>query len=163
ILGLAGDDAGASALSIVSFTDGTASPQAARVRMIHAALGTGSAPPAPSLSVRAGTVLVTPEVDPRQVSAASTSAGADASTPSIDALGYTSLAALPPPTAFTLTSVGDAAAAKWTTGPAYLGAGLGSSHTGILVSLGAQMLGVLWCNDVNPTGAPAACSLYPAP
>jgi hypothetical protein len=131
--------------------------------MIHAALGTGVAPPAPPLSVRAGSVLVTPEVDPRQVSAASTSSAPDASAPSIDALGYTSLAALAPPTAFALASAGDAAPAQWATGPEYLGVGLGSSHTGILVTLGTGTLGVLWCNDVNPTGAPAACALYPAP
>lgn len=157
IMGLAAEDGGAAALSIVAFTDAPSSNQAARVRMIHAALGTADTPPAPPLEVRAGTAVIAQEVDPKQVSAAS-------ATLDIDSLGYASLGALAPPTALQLQSAGDAAPRKWSTGPEYLGAELGSSHTGIVVSLDATALGVVWCSDdPGPTGAATTCSLFPAP
>jgi hypothetical protein len=156
LMGLAGADAAPQQLAMVAFTDATSDPQSAQVRVIHAALGTATAPGAPALAVHAGATVLTARVDPAQASDAS-------QVPPIDALGYTTLSAITEPTELTLTAVGDAAATTWTAAPADLGVRAGTAHTGLIVSLDQDTLGVVWCDDA-PTATPgAACTLLPAP
>lgn len=155
LMGLYADDAGPMQLSIVSFTDAPLDPQTARVRLIHAALGSRSEPGTPALAVHAGETLLTSEVDPKQASDTSTA-------PAVDSLGYTTLGALPAPTALELATAGDAAAARWTTDAKDLGVSIGTAHTGIIVSLDQGELGVMWCGDASAAEGTAKCLLYPA-
>jgi hypothetical protein len=152
LMGLAALDSGADALSIVAFTDAPLDPQTARVRMIHAALGaTGEAATGP-LSVRAGNTPVATEVDPTMASAPSTA-------PAVDALGYTTLPPLMAPTTLQLATVGDVAGAQWTTAGSDLAAQAGTSHTGIIVTLGQGALGIAWCGDAPTNRGPATCAV----
>ena len=41
--------------------------------------------------------------------------------------------------------------------------GVGSLHTGILVSLGQESRGVVWCAAAAESDAPPPCTLLPAP
>lgn len=156
IMGLLADDGGPSQLSIVSFTDAPLDPQTARVRIIHAALGSPTEAAAPSLAVSAGSAVITSDVAPRQASTES----ADGS---VDSLGYTTLGPLTPPTPIKIDAVGDAAAMQWQTAAENLYVQTGTAHTGIVVSLEEGALGVMWCTDGSAaTGLSSACSLYPA-
>lgn len=156
IMGLLADDAGPSQMSIVSFTDAPLDPQTARVRIIHAALGSPNEAAAPSLAISAGGDVITTDVAPRQTSTESTDG-------SVDSLGYTTLAPLTPPTPIELDAVGDAAAMQWQTAAENLYVQTGTAHTGIVVSLEEGSLGVMWCTDGSAaTGSSSACSLYPA-
>lgn len=106
--------------------------------------------------MRASGTLLADDVEPGQTSKAEP-------TPSVDAQGYTTLAALAPPTMLSLESVGDAAAATWSTAKSDLSIGAGSLHTGIIVSLGQESLGVVWCAAAVESDAAPACTLLPAP
>jgi hypothetical protein len=154
LMGLSQLDSGPDALGIVAFTDAPPAPQNARVRLIHAALGSASEPPAPALSVSAGVTLLAGEVDPGKASTPST-------TPAVDALGYTTLASLGE-TSVSLATVGDAATMHWAAPPMNLDVGQGSVHTGIIVSLDQGALGIAWCSDVNVTGSAPVCTLLRA-
>lgn len=154
LMGVAAEDAGPDALSVVAFIDAPTDPQTARVRMIHAALGAMSEPATGPLSVRAGVTLLTSEVDPRMTSAPSMA-------PPVDALGYATLTPLQPPTPLQLAELGDGPTTKWTTGTSDLGAVDGTSHTGIIVTIGQGALGVAWCSDV-PSDRGPSCSLLVA-
>jgi hypothetical protein len=154
LMGVAAEDAGPDALSVVAFTDAPTDPQTARVRMIHAALGAMSEPATGPLSVRGGVTLLTSEVDPRMTSAPSTA-------PPVDALGYATLTPLQPPTPFQLAELGDGPTTKWTTAETDLGVLAGTSHTGVIVTVGQGALGVAWCTDL-PSDRGPACSLLVA-
>lgn len=156
LMGAAPAAAGAAPLTLVAYTDEARDPQSAKVRLIHAALGTAADPAAPALAVRAGGTLLADDVEPGLASKAEP-------TPAVDAQGYTTLAALAPPTMMTLTSTGDAAAATWSTAKSDLGFGAGSLHTGIIVSLGQESLGVVWCSAAVESDAAPPCTLLPAP
>lgn len=152
IMGLAAPDAGpSSALAIVPFTDAALDPQRARVRLIHAALGSSTEGPSPPFSVRAGTTLLAAEVDPMKATTASTA-------PSVDSLGYATVQPLDAPTVLWLTSIGDPQATTWSSQPdPDLHVQVGTAHTGILVSLDQGALGVVWCSDAPTTSTPASC------
>lgn len=156
IMGLAGLDAGPSALAILPFNDGIVDPQRARVRFIHAAMGSRSEAATPSLSVRSGLTPLASEVDPMKAATKST-------VPDVDALGYATVDAIDGPTGFQLATVGDAALTTWwTQADPDVSVQVGTAHTGILVSLDQGALGVMWCSDQGPPGAAPACKLLPA-
>jgi hypothetical protein len=157
VMGLAGADAGSqSALSIVAFTDELAYASIAKVRFVHAALGwpgTGESP-APPLSVRAGSVVLAPEVDPRH-------ATTQATMPPVDPLGFASVQSVAGETVLTLSTLGDGAAYAWSTGFVGIDAIPGTVNTGFIVSQSAGGLGVAWCG-VGPTVGVPTCRLWPA-
>jgi hypothetical protein len=157
VMGLAEADAGSdSALSIVAFTDELADASMAKVRFVNAALGWpgGSDSPAPALSVQAGSVVLAPEVDPRQATTPGTM-------PPVDPLGFASVAPVSGETVLTLSPLDDGAAREWSTGFVDVDALPGTVHTGFVVSLQAGALGVAWCG-IGPTVGVSTCSLWPA-
>ncbi|HEY8040013.1 MAG TPA: hypothetical protein VIF15_09480 [Polyangiaceae bacterium] len=155
VMGLAGADAGAeAALSLVGFTDEPVDPQMARVRFIHAALGWPGGRAAPPLGVRAGSQVLVVEVDPKHASAQSM-------TPTIDALGYTTLTGLTAPAPLRLDALGDAAPQSWATDSANLALLPGTAHTGFIVSRDVGAIGVAWCGDSSSTARPT-CGMLPA-
>ena len=156
LMGLAAQDGGPGALGVVAFTDTPIDPQTARVRMIHAALGAPSQPPTGPLSVRAGSTVIAAEVDPRMTSAPSTA-------PAVDSLGYATLPPFQPPTPLEIGTLGDAAATYWTTVGSDLTVQPGTSHTGIIVSVGQGALGIAWCGDAPTNRGPATCAVLLAP
>lgn len=158
VMGLAGAEAGSdSALTLVAFTDELSDASVAKVRFVHAALGwpDASSGPAPSLSVRAGSVVLAPEVDPRHVTTQTTM-------PPVDPLGFASVMPVSGETVLTLSALGDAGTARaWSTGFVGIDALPGTVHTGFVVSLRAGALGVAWCG-VGPTVGVPTCQLWPA-
>jgi hypothetical protein len=153
LMGLAGQDSGPDALGVVAFTDEPIDPLSARVRMIHAALGASSQPAiGPLLVIAAGSVIA-PEVDPGMTSAPSMTR------PPVDALGYATLSVFDPPTPLQLDTLGDATAIKWVTAERDLAVQEGTSHTGIILTLGQGALGVAWCGDGPATPGTPTCSL----
>jgi hypothetical protein len=156
LMGIASEKTGSRALSVVGFTDAPVDPQSARVRFIHAALGTRTTLGPPALSVRAGQTLLAPEIDPGKAAASSTA-------PDVDPLGYATLQGLPPTTALQIATVGDAApVVQWATQPSDLGVSVGSVHTAILASLEQGAVAVIWCGDAIVAGGPVACVVMPA-
>jgi hypothetical protein len=158
IMGLKTTDAPrGSALQLKAFTDEPPG-ETAHVRIIHAALGSGSDGTAPPLSVQAGNVLIAPEVDPGDAAATSAS-------PAVDTLGYAPAPAFSSPAPIelgTLDDAGDASARTWTTPFFDLGILPGTSHTGFVVSLGRGALGVVWCGDPLLETTTAPCVLETA-
>lgn len=158
VMGLATADAGSdSALSIVGFTDELTDASVAKVRLIHAALGWPDAisTPAPALSVRAGPVVLAPEVDPRH-------ATTPATMPPVDPLGFASVMPVSGETVLTLSALDDGGTARaWSTGFFGIDVLPGTVHTGFVVSLRAGALGVAWCG-VGPTVGVPTCRLWPA-
>ena len=152
LMGLAAEDGGPDALSVVAFTDPPIDPQIARVRMIHAALGAPSQPPTGPLSVKAGSTVIAAEVDPRMTSAPSTA-------PTVDTLGYATLPPFQPPTPLEIGTLGDVAATHWTTAGSDLTVQPGTSHTGIIVTFGQGALGIAWCGDAPTNRGPATCAV----
>jgi hypothetical protein len=155
----------AQALSIVSFIDdGELDAQNARLRIVHAALGWPAVTPlpadspAPSLSVNVGSREIAAEVDPKHVSATS-------STPPVDALGYATVAPVTGVTAVTLRGRGDAGADEWSTAPADFDLVAGTLHTGFIVNQSLGSLGIVWCSDAATaaSGPPAPCQIFDAP
>jgi hypothetical protein len=146
----------ASALSLVAFTDELPDPAIAKVRFIHAALGWQGSPPAPPLSVRSGSVVLAPEINPRMVTGT-------APTPPVDSLGYATVPPIVGSSALELDSLGDAAPHTWTTAPAPLAIDIGTTRTGFAVSFPSGGLGVAWCSDGESGGVVVPCQLLPAP
>lgn len=155
VMGQPGVDAGTSALTIAAFLDAPDEPLGTRVRFIHAALGTKGEPATPALSIAAGATPLATDVPPGDVADPSMS-------PAVDSLGYTTLDPVDGTASLDLATVGDAAPAHWTTTATALGLDLGSTHTGIIVSLGQGALGVAWCADVADAGGRTACTLITA-
>lgn len=152
-----GDAGGDAALSIVAFTDDpTPDAQAARVRVIHAALGwAAGADVAPSLAVHTGDEAVSARVSPRQASKPST-------TPPVDALGYAAVAPIAGSAPIRLDALDDAGGATWSASPFDLDMAAATVHTAFIVSL-ADGLGVLWCREAKTSSPLAACTLQKAP
>jgi hypothetical protein len=158
VMGVPKQEGGPSALTIVGFVDdSTPDMQAARVRFIHAALGSSDESEAPALAIHANTTLLAAEVDPGKATTGS-------ATPPVDSLGYTTLDAIPGTLSLALTSLGDAAApATWTTASTGLALDVGTVHTGVVVSLTQGALGIAWCGDVVTSGgARTSCTLLTA-
>jgi hypothetical protein len=163
ILGRTSADAGGdAALALVAFTDDRMTmPAKARVRMIHAALGTATRSPASALSVRAAasqTVTVAERVEPKKASAPS------AAVP-VDSLGYATIEPVPSPAqlavgAAAMPTPSDASSDSWVSQAGSLDLRGGSLHTGFVLSGGdAQPFEVLWCTDTSTTGDVTTCSL----
>lgn len=166
LVGVPGADAGSDReLGLVPLVDdATTDPARARVRLVHAALGStklagaldagagaGVGPLAAAAVVGAAEVPLAARVDPRHAASPSTAP------PVVDALGYHleapfgAAALLLTPRDPDAGSVG-----PWTSGVASLGAAAGSLHTGFVVVDADRGLAVLWCDDLAPA---ASCAL----
>lgn len=162
ILGRTAADGGDGALSLVAFIDDRVTvPAKARVRMIHAALGTETRAPAGALSVRASssqTVTVAERVEPKKAAAPS------AAVP-VDSLGYATIAPVPSPAQLAVgaaasPTASDASTDSWVGQAGALDLRGGSLHTGFVLSGGAdQPFEVLWCTDTSTTGDATTCTL----
>jgi hypothetical protein len=141
---------------MVAFTDELADASTAKVRFVHAALGwpEGDASPSPPLSVRAGSAVLAPEVDPGHATTM-------AAMPPVDPLGFATIPSLSGETVLTLSTLGDGAAHGWSTSFVAIDALPGTEHTGFVVSLRDGALGIAWCG-VGPAVGAAVCRLWPA-
>jgi hypothetical protein len=157
------DDGGTASLTMLRFIDDPQSvATSARVRIVHAALGTPnkSAPGALTVSAK-GTesLVIAAHVDPGQAAAADTS-------PPTDMLGYALITPIPPSTALV---VGPAAGAdggavkQWTSAFTDLGLDATSLHTGFIVSDDAQDFAVVWCRDESTVGKRVDCRTITQP
>jgi hypothetical protein len=162
ILGRAAPDAGDGALALVSFIDDRMTVASkARVRMIHAALGTETRSPAGALSVRASssqTVTVAERVEPK------TAASPSATVP-VDSLGYATIEPVPSPAQLAVGAAAspmanDASSDSWVSQAGSLDLRGGSLHTGFVLSGGEeQPFEVLWCTDTSTTGDLTTCTV----
>lgn len=162
IVGRAAADAGAGALGLVAFIDDRmTTPAKARVRMINAALGTGSRAPAGALSVRASgsqTVTLAESVEPRKPASPS------AAVP-VDSLGYATIEPVPSPARLAVGAAAspmasDASSDSWVSLPGSLDLRGGSLHTGFILSGHDEpSFEVLWCTDTSTTGDVTTCAI----
>ena len=162
IVGRKAADAGDGALALVAFIDDRMTvPAKARVRMIHAALGTETRAPAGALSVRASgfqTVTLAESLEPKK--AASPSAKVP-----VDSLGYATTEPVPSPAQLAVGAAAspmasDASSGSWVSQAGSLDLRGGSLHTGFVLSGGdEQPFEVLWCTDTSTTGDVTTCAL----
>lgn len=159
VLGRVGADAGASSeLGLLALVDDrTTQPEKARVRLVHAALpAPGATPEATPLGVRATsgtTIVLADRIDPRKASSPS------ANVP-VDALGYATVGALPPPASLSVSgaALGDAAVEAWESAAVDLDLRGGSLHTGFVVLGDGKPFEVVWCRDTSTDGDLTACT-----
>jgi hypothetical protein len=161
LLGGSAPPDGGTALGLIALTDDHETvADKARVRFLHAALGTTARAAAGTLAVRAvaGQVVTLAEaLPPRGTAPAST-------TIPIDELGYATIPPLPPPDALAIAETspedaGDAGAATWQSASSDLGLGGGSLHTGFVLTGEGAPFEVLWCRDSTTVGDRTACDL----
>ncbi len=151
---------GGQMLSLAAFTDDrTTADDKARVRVIHAALGTKTKEGTGPIALRAVAAATTPladRVEPKRASTAS-------QTVPVDALGYASVAPIAPPTSLVIGpassgELGDASVDPWQSQASDLGLVGGSLHTAFVLS-GEQAHVILWCADKSTRGSLSACTL----
>jgi hypothetical protein len=154
LLGVPNADAGPSELGLVPFPDDpTPQPSAARVRFIHAALGSSQSTGDPvSLAVGVqrptGTLPLTREVEPRHASTPSSVA------PIIDLLGYHAAAPIDA-ARLSITPVTDAMyLSAWSSPDVELSMSAGSVHTGFIVLDAERTYAIVWCDDLASRCAP---------
>jgi hypothetical protein len=132
-----------------------------RVRVVHAALGTGEVPSPGALGVRAvagKTTVFAERVEPRKASTESPAVP-------VDGLGYVTAAPLPAPASIAIgpaTTDGgvDAGFEPWQSAAADLGLHGGSLHSAfVLGGASAGTFEVLWCADLTTTGDETMCQL----
>lgn len=165
ILGHAAADAGDTQLALVAFIDDrTTVPDHARVRMVHAALGTGAGrAPSGLLAVRASgatTIPLADLVEPKK-------AAAPSATVPVDSLGYATITPLPSPAQLAVGAAAgsappaaDAAVDSWVSVAGELDLRGGSLHTGFVLSSDDQQpYEVLWCTDTALAGERTLCTL----
>ena len=165
IVGHPGDDAGDAQVAMVAFIDDrTTVPDQARVRMVHAALGTPSGRAASSLlAVRASgatTLTLAELIEPKK-------AAAPSATVPVDSLGYATIPPLPAPAQLVVGAAaggtppaGDAAVDSWVSSAGELDLRGGSLHTGFVLSSDEQHpYEVLWCTDTALAGERTLCTL----
>lgn len=165
---------GGVALEVASFTDDrTTAGGTARVRVIHGALGTSYAPAEEALAVRANaakTTVLADRVEPRRAATLSEAVG-------VDALGYVTVAPIPPPATLAIgpapTDGGaDAGFDPWLSKAYDLALTGGSLHTAFVLpplrsgapiadpdaSARKSAFSVLWCADTTTSGDRTTCS-----
>jgi hypothetical protein len=157
------NDAGTASLSLLRFIDDPKSDATnARVRIIHAALGTTkkAGPGALTVSVKgADSPVLAAHVDPGQAAAADTS-------PPTDMLGYALVTPVPPATALVVAPAAGADAGglpSWTSAFTDLGLDATSLHTGFVVSDETQSFAVVWCSDQSTVGKRIDCKTIAQP
>jgi hypothetical protein len=158
VMGVPGQEGGPSALTLAGFVDdSSADAQSARVRFIHAALGSSDEAAAPPLSISANETLLAASIDPGKAAAESTA-------PAVDSLGYATASPISMSVSLELAAVADGGTSTtWTSSSTDLGLQAGTVHTGIVVSLSAGALGVAWCGDVvTAGGVRPVCTLMTA-
>jgi hypothetical protein len=154
-------DGGAAELALAAFIDDRlTTANKARVRMIHAALGTRAKHTVTgALSVRASgaqTVSIADRVEPKKVASPS-------ATVPIDSLGYATVAPVPSPAQLAVgaaasPTASDAAIDSWASEGVDLGLRGGSLHTGfVLTGEDQQSFEVLWCTDTSTSGDRTTC------
>ena len=158
MMGVPGADAGTDReLGLVLFVDDvTTAPTHARMRFIHAALGSnkpgaaqdagvdGTLPLAASALEGSVEVPLAARIDPRHAATPSDEA------PLVDALGYHEERPLGS-VALRLAAAADAGSFTWTSGVGSLGLAVGSLHTGFVVVDEQRAIAVLWCDDLAAT------------
>ena len=164
IVGGPAADGGDPELSLVAFIDDRMTvPSKARVRMIHAALGTAARAPAGALAVRASaaqTVTIAERVEPKKAAAPSESVP-------VDSLGYATIAPVPSPAQLavgpapnTPPAGADVSLDSWVSLAGELRLVGASLHTGFVLSGdGNQPFEVLWCTDTSTSGDRTTCEL----
>jgi hypothetical protein len=150
-------DSGTGALGIEAFVDDTqAHADAARIRVIHAALGAatvnGYGPLAASIGFGNQVDSIAGRIDPRHTATTSNA------TPVIDALGYGSHTPIAGQSSLRFSSLDQMPGSPWSTQPADLGLGANAVKTAFLVSIG-QSLTVVLCGDL-PSGGDMPCQVY---
>jgi hypothetical protein len=164
-------DGGAPALEVAAFTDDrTTATETARVRVIHAALGTSAAQAESALAVRASaakTTVLADRVEPRHAATPSEAV-------SVDALGYVTTAPIPPPATIAVGPAptdGGAGFEPWLSKPYDLGLTGGSLHTAFIMNGAAvpaptaadaatarkASFRLLWCADTTTQGDRTTC------
>jgi hypothetical protein len=141
------------ALGIVAYTDDRSTvPEKARVRIVHAVVG--SAGPIAVRAVAAQAILVADRVEPRRASTASTSVP-------VDDLGYATIDPVPPPASLSVTPAAaqDAATSGWQSSAGNLDLRGGSLHTGFVMAGEGKPYQVLWCTDTSTAGERTLCEL----
>ena len=161
IVGRMAPDAGAGALALVAFIDDRkAAPAKARVRIIHAALGTETRAAAGALSVRAAgsqTITVAESVEPKRASSPSEAVP-------VDSLGYATIEPIPSPARLAIGAAAspmanDASSDSWVSQATSLDLRGGSLHTGFVLSGPDELpFEVLWCTDTSTTGELTTCA-----
>jgi hypothetical protein len=151
-------DAGTRALGIEAFIDDTQPhADAARVRVIHAAMGSAIDPGYGSLSASIGfgnqVDPIAGRIDPRRAGTTSSVV------PVVDAFGYAKHAPIAGQSSLRFGSLANMSG-PWSTLPADLGLGANAVKTAFVVSTGNAM-SVLLCGDL-PSGGETPCQLYPA-
>jgi hypothetical protein len=151
-------DSGTKALGITAFIDDTQPhADAARLRIIHAALGTATAGDYGSLSASIGfgnqVDPIAGRVDPRHAAAQSNTP------PVVDALGYASHPPITGQSSLRFASL-STMGGPWSTPPVDLGLAVNAVKTAFLVSVDSTF-SVLLCGDL-PSGGDVPCQLYPA-
>jgi hypothetical protein len=152
VMGSAALDASAAdALQVLAFEDDSSvDPTSARLRFIHAGLGTSASPAIPAVSVALvfsdqTSVAVAADVEPGQAASASSTP------PVVDSLGYTTLSAASAPASIVLRTSDDAGAAMWLTSAAPLALTTSSLHTAFIYDA-ARSVAVLYCEDLSVGG-----------
>jgi hypothetical protein len=150
-------DAGTRALGIEAFVDDTtAHADAARLRIIHAALGGPTSNGYGSLAASIGfgnqVDPVADRIDPRHTATTSNAI------PAIDALGYGSHAPIAGQSSLRFASLDPMTGSPWSTQPADLGLGANAVKTAFLVSID-QSFSVVLCGDL-PSGGDMPCQVY---
>lgn len=154
----AGTDGGSpdGELRVTAFVDNRETVRdKARVRLVHAALGTTTQPPRGALAARAvsgRTTELASAIPPGQASRSSTEIP-------VDSLGYATVTPVPPPTAIEISQADDAGTAAWLSPFTDLGLSGGSLHTGFISSDGPTGLALLWCDDTSTSVTLGACKL----
>jgi hypothetical protein len=160
ILGQRDADSGDATLGLAGFVDDrTTTSDKSRVRIVHAAFGTGARAPSSAIAVRAvgaKTVPLAERVEPRRASSAS-------STVPVDSLGYATITPVPSPAQLAVgpapETSPDGAAESWLSQGVDLGLRGASLHTGFVLTGGDQPFEVLWCADTSTTGDRTTCQL----
>ena len=151
-------DSGTRAVGIESFIDDTQPhPDVARLRIIHAALGTQQTPGYGALSASVGfgnqVDPIAGRVDPRRAATTSNNP------PVVDSLGYASHAPIMGQSSLRFASLSQMGG-PWSTPPVDLGLTVNAVKTAFLVTVDASF-SVLLCGDL-PSGGDVPCQLYPA-
>ncbi|MBX3220253.1 MAG: DUF4397 domain-containing protein [Labilithrix sp.] len=154
-------DAGPATLELGAFIDDrTTAPDKARVRVIHAALGTADVTSAGPIGVRAvasKTTVLADRVEPRRAASASEAVA-------VDGLGYVTAAPVPPPTSLAIgpasSDGADAGFDPWQSQSADLDLRGDSLHTAfVLTGPTESTFEVLWCADRTTSGDQTTCTL----
>jgi hypothetical protein len=160
VMGSAALDASAAdALQVAAFADDlSVDASAARLRFIHAALGSSSTPPLPGVSIGLlfadqTTVAVAGDVEPGQAASPSSTP------PVVDMLGYATVAVSTTAASIVMSAeaVDAGSDTTWMTGVSPLALAASSLHTAFVYQ-NENGVAVLYCEDLDVGGTSAVCT-----